>query len=160
MTVGGKARPIAQVYVNYGTGALLSDPDKFKKDHKRPAGKQGGAWSNSKLATFLVNKDKAAALDLQVTAYNAANGTTKMDVGVSMIARPGEDYSRLVFIFPYFQTLYYDPSVAVTAAADAGYTSSDTAAADQEPAKNAAFGLKGMGLMQMVVLGLAATLLL
>eukprot|EP00877_Chromochloris_zofingiensis_P002588 jgi/Chrzof1/1232/Cz01g45190.t1 len=140
LNVSGVIKPIGSVFAGYGKdGSLLAVLDKFKSEHKRPTGKYGDVGTKSKLATFLVNRDKAAAMEIQNYAYDTVDGTRRFDVTVNMMSKPGDNTTKLVRTFPFFGnfgpfgTLFYDPSMSMTSPSDAGYTSADSDTASPAP---------------------------
>lgn len=84
-----------------------------------------GGYKTDRVA-LLLNKasSMAATLDLETYAYESKNGTQLINVTSTMLTQGQETIVRLSF--PYFTSIYYDPTLDVGVdATTAGYTSTE-----------------------------------
>lgn len=94
-----------------------------KPDHPRDP--RTGGYKTDRVA-LLLNKTAAmaATLDLESYAFDTQNGTELINVTSTMLSQGQDTIVRLSF--PYFSSIYYDPTLDVGVdAGSAGYTSAE-----------------------------------
>jgi hypothetical protein len=98
-------------------------------------------------------------LDFEAFAYDAIDGTQLFNVTTDVMEHG--PHVTVTLGFPYFTSMYYDPTVAADVdSAVAGYTGNTTAEVVTAPAlKNAGDGVR-LGAMSIVAGGLLLVLLL
>ena len=133
-----------------------------RADH-HGAGEHGGR--EPRLLAALLSADAAAALDIETVAYDR-NVAPTVAYNVTVYMKPQKEAevvngtavnaTKVLLGFPAFDTLHYDPTVALTTPADVGYAVNSTAVTAAAP-QNAARAVRaGMH----VVLGVVAALVL
>jgi hypothetical protein len=102
---------------------------------------------------------KAAMLDFEAYAYDSVNGTQLLNVTTSVMEHG--PHVMVTLVFPYFTSIYYDPTVATDVDSTvAGYTANTTAGVVSTAGpKNAGDSLR-LGAMSVVAGGLLLAVLL
>lgn len=122
-----------------GSGSGSSNGHAQGGGANRPRDPRVAGASPRRFALLAGNASQAVVLNMEPYAYDAVDGSTLMNVTAAINA-DGE-HTAIRLAFPAFaSSLYWDPSLALTDAVSAGYSSAELAALNitlaAAPAKN------------------------